>query len=66
VIALDALNHAVLGEKQFDLTGAAFEQHGNDADIDNPFVPDLINVRASSGALGRGYPRGWRSRSLPD
>jgi len=39
-----------------DLSRADFEQHGGEGDIDNPFVPDLIRVRAGTGAFGRGYP----------
>ncbi len=39
-----------------DLSRADFEQIGTAADINNPFVPDMIRVRAGEGALGRGYP----------
>lgn len=58
VIAMDAMNHAAASPttNQIDLSNADFEQHGNDADIDNPYVPNMINIHAGSGALGRGYP----------
>ena len=58
VIAVDAMNHnaAAPGMQQVDLSKASFEQIGSDADIDNPFVPDMIRVTAGPGALGRGYP----------
>jgi len=60
VIAMDAMNHrsASPETEQLDLSGAHFEQIGTAADIDNPFVPDMIKVRAGDGALGRGYPNG--------
>jgi hypothetical protein len=58
VVAMDAINHTAASPttNQVDLSRADFEQHGDDADIDNPFVPDMVNIRAGTGALGRGYP----------
>jgi len=58
VVALDALNHAAAAPNMgmVDLSRADFEQHGGEGDIDNPFVPDMIRVRAGTGAFGRGYP----------
>jgi hypothetical protein len=60
VIAMDALNHAAASPTtdQLDLSAAHFEQIGTDADINNPFVPDMIRVMADAGVLGRGYPTG--------
>jgi hypothetical protein len=57
VIAMDAMNHAAASPNtgQVDLSNAHFEQHGSDADIDNPFVPDMVRVFAGTGFLGRGY-----------
>ena len=58
VIAMDAMNHIAASPttNQVDLSNADFEQHGDDADIDNPFVPNIITVRGGVGILGRGYP----------
>lgn len=58
VVAMDALNHRVASSNplQHDLSHAAFEEIGSESDIDNPFVPNLVRVRAGTGALGRGYP----------
>lgn len=58
VIAMDALNHRAASPEtdQVDLSNADFEQIGSDADINNPFVPDMIKVRADGGAFGRGFP----------
>ena len=58
VIAMDAMNHASASPQtaQVDLAGADFEQFGTEADIDNPFVPNLENLRAGAGAFGRGWP----------
>ena len=57
VIAMDAMNHSAASPttNQVDLSNAAFEQHGDDADIDNPFVPNMITVRGGIGIFGRGY-----------
>jgi hypothetical protein len=61
VIAMDALNHAAASPAtdQLDLSAAHFEQIGTDADINNPFVPDMIRVEGGTGVLGRGYPTGY-------
>jgi hypothetical protein len=58
VVAMDAINHAAASPTtdQLDLSSAHFEQIGTDADINNPFVPDMIRVRGSTGILGRGHP----------
>lgn len=58
VVAIDALNHAEAAPNMGnnDLSRADFEQHGSDADIDNPFVPDMVRVRGGPGFFGRGYP----------
>lgn len=58
VVAMDAMDHraASPGTQQVDLSRADFEQIGSEADINNPFVPDMVRVRAAAGALGRGYP----------
>ena len=58
VIAMDAMNHAIASPMtaQVDLSRADFEEFGTDADIDNPFVPNLIRVRAGTQGLGRGWP----------
>ena len=58
VIAMDAMNHATAAPNMGnnDLSRADFEQHGDEADIDNPFVPDMIRVRGGPGFFGRGYP----------
>lgn len=57
VIAMDALDHnaARPNAGQLDLSNAAFEQIGSDADIDNPFVPNMVRVLAGAGIFGRGY-----------
>lgn len=58
VIAMDAMNHTAASPltNQVDLSLADFEQHGDDADIDNPFVPNVLRVEGGSGVFGRGYP----------
>lgn len=58
VIAVDAMDHHAASPTtgQLDLSQAHFEQYGSDADIDNPFVPDMVRVLAGTGAFGRGYP----------
>ena len=58
VIAMDAMNHILASPQtnQLDLSRADFEQYGNESDIDNPFVPNMITVRGGIGILGRGYP----------
>ncbi len=58
VIAVDAMDHNAARPDggQLDLSRAAFEQIGNEADIDNPFVPNMLRVQAGSGIFGRGYP----------
>ena len=58
VIAMDAMNHAAASPMtaQVDLSKADFEEYGTDADIDNPFVPNLTRVRAGTQGLGRGWP----------
>ena len=57
VIAMDAMDHRPAGgADQLDLSEADFEQIGTEADIDNPFVPNMVRVLAGGGAFGRGYP----------
>ena len=57
VIAMDAMDHRPAGgNDQLDLSQADFEQIGSEADIDNPFVPNMVRVHAGGGAFGRGYP----------
>lgn len=58
VIAMDAMNHIAASPttNQVDLSIADFEQHGDDADIDNPFVPNMVRVFGGTGVFGRGYP----------
>jgi hypothetical protein len=59
VVAMDAINHAAAsspGSEHLDLSKAHFEQIGTDADVNNPFVPDLIRVLGGTGLLGRGFP----------
>lgn len=57
VIAMDAMDHRPAGgPEQLDLSAADFEQIGTEADIDNPFVPNMKRVNAGAGAYGRGYP----------
>lgn len=58
VIAMDAMNHAAASPStnQLNLSQAHFEQHGDDGDIDNPFVPDMVRVFTGTGIFGRGYP----------
>ena len=58
VVAMDAMDHRAASPttQQVDLSRAHFEQIGSEADIDNPFVPDMVRVQAGAGALGRGYP----------
>ena len=53
VIAMDAMNHIAASPttNQVDLSNAAFEQHGDDADIDNPFVPNMVTVRGGTRDL---------------
>lgn len=55
---MDAMNHQVASPQtnQLDLSNAAFKFYGDDADIDNPFVPNMVRVRAGTGFFGRGYP----------
>jgi len=57
VIAMDAMSHAAAAPNtgNLDLSRADFEQHGDEADIDNPFVPDMIRIRGGPGFFGRGY-----------
>jgi hypothetical protein len=58
VIAMDAMDHTAASPEsnQLNLSAADFEQHGDDADIDNPFVPDMVRVTAGTGVFGRGAP----------
>ena len=57
VLAMDALDHqtATSAGGQVDLSKADFEQIGTEADINNPFVPDMIRVFAGTGFFGRGF-----------
>lgn len=47
VLATDAIDHSALAEGGLDLTGADFEFIGRE-DVDNPAVPDLVNVGLGS------------------
>lgn len=52
-----AMNHILASPttNQVDLSRADFEQHGSDADIDNPFVPNMIGLIGGVGHFGRGF-----------
>ena len=53
VVATDAIDHSAFAPSALDLTGAAFESFGN-ADVDNPAVPNMIDIGLAGDALGHG------------
>jgi hypothetical protein len=53
VIATDAIDHRPFFPTALDLRGADFELEGS-ADVDNPAVPNVINVGYYSDLLGHG------------
>ena len=58
VVAMDAINHTAASglENYPDLSGAQFEEIGNEADTDNPFSANMIRTFNATGAGGRGSP----------
>lgn len=57
VMAMDAINHvAASGQSKYqDLSQAQFEQVFTDADVDNPFSTNMINLFFRSTGNGHGY-----------
>ncbi len=53
VVATDGIDHTALVEGTIDLSGADFEFFGN-ADVDNPAVPNMIDVGLEPWLLGHG------------
>jgi hypothetical protein len=53
LIAEDAIDHRELHEGTVDLSGADFEFSGS-ADVDNPNVPNMVDVGLSAAPLGHG------------
>ncbi len=53
LIATDAIDHSALVEGGMDLSGADFEFFGN-GDVDNPAVPNMIDVGLEPFFLGHG------------
>ncbi len=53
VVATDAIDHSVLYPGALDLSGADFEFTGP-ADVDNPIVPNMLNVGPRNHAFGHG------------
>ncbi len=60
VVALDAIDHTVVHPGTVDLSGADFEFF-EDADVDNPVVPNMISLSLGSYPLGHGL--GFQSLS---
>ncbi len=58
VVAMDAIDHNAAAPNlgQQDLSRADFEQYLTDADTDNPFSANMVNVIGGTGIFGRGYP----------
>ena len=54
VLATDAVDHTVVNPLATDLSGADFEFIGS-ADVDNPTVPNMINVVTWEKPLGHGW-----------
>jgi hypothetical protein len=53
VVALDAIDHSTIDPRFPDLSGADFELLGS-GDVDNPDVPNLVEVGTRSFQLGHG------------
>ena len=54
VLATDAIDHRPLFSEGLDLRGADFEFYGGSADVDNPSVPNAVDVGVRSMPLGHG------------
>ena len=54
VLATDAVDHRVVNDSATDLSGADFEFIGP-SDVDNPAVPNMINLVAHQTPLGHGW-----------
>jgi hypothetical protein len=52
VLAVDAMDHAGVGLP--NLSRAPFETIGTEADIDNPAAANMVRLKGTTGALGRG------------
>jgi hypothetical protein len=58
VVAVDAIDHRPFTPNGFDLSGANFEFRGS-GDVDNPTVPNMINVGLREGTThGLAWPAG--------